>query len=124
MKERHFNLVDVVDARRRGEGVAQVFSTEEALREYTIKTASYFPRGSPKAGNLLWRLLRKNDEEIISLTNSALPPSRYIYEQATKVKAKAKNNIFLSSRRSGKRKMVAEQIETIHTYSYVEFDSN
>lgn len=116
--------MDVVDVRRRGKGVAQVFSTEEALREYTIKTASYFPHGSPKAGNLLSRLLRKNDEEIISLTNSSLPPSRYTYEQGIKVKAKAKYNTFPSSRGSQKRKMVAEQIETINAYSYVEFDSN
>ena len=122
MKNRHFNLVDMIDVRRRGNGVAQVFSTEEALHEYTVKTARYFPRGSPKAGNLLRRLLQKTDKEgIISLTKSSLVPSRYIHEQG--IQAKAKDNIFLSSRRSEKRRMIAETIEAINDYSCVEFDS-
>ena len=59
LHKQHFNLVDLVDARRRGDVPAQVFPTEEALLECTKRTASYFPRDISKAGKLLRKLLRK-----------------------------------------------------------------
>ncbi|MCJ1398953.1 hypothetical protein MMC11_002154 [Xylographa trunciseda] len=59
LQNQHFNLVDLIDVRRRGHGTAQVFPSEEALQEYTKRTAAYFPHYSPKAGKLLKRLLRR-----------------------------------------------------------------
>ena len=95
---------------------------EKALHEYTVKTVSYFSRGSLKAGNLLRRLLQKTDKKrIISLTKSSLISSRYIHEQG--IQAKVKDNTFPSSRRSKKRRMIAETIEAINDYFCVEFDS-
>lgn len=102
--------------------MARLFSTNEALHEYTIKTASYFPRDSRKAGKLLRRLLRRTDEKEISLTDSSLVPSRHIHKQG--VKTKDKNYVPPSGRRSEKRRLIAEQIETINAYSCVEFDSS
>jgi len=65
LKSQNFNLIDLVDVRRSGTGVVQVFSTEESLQEYTKKTASYFPYGHPKAGNLLRKLCSKPCENIV-----------------------------------------------------------
>jgi hypothetical protein len=60
LKSRLFNLVDVVDAHRRGKNdVVPTFANVEALEEYTKKTAAYFPRYHEAAGNLLKRVLRK-----------------------------------------------------------------
>jgi hypothetical protein len=59
-KSRLFNLVDVVDAHRRGKSdVVPTFANAEELEEYTKKTAAYFPRYHEAAGNLLKRVLRK-----------------------------------------------------------------
>ena len=66
----------MLDARRRGNGVAQVFPTKESLEEYTKRTASHFPYDSPKAGKLLRRLLRKPHENTLRNQNKAslVPP--------------------------------------------------
>ena len=42
-----------------------MFSTAESLQEYTKKTASYFPYGHPKAGNLLRKFCSKPRENIV-----------------------------------------------------------
>ncbi|KAF5850170.1 hypothetical protein GGP41_002411 [Bipolaris sorokiniana] len=60
LKSRLFNLVDVVDAHRRGKGeVVQTFASVEALEEHTKKAAAFFPRYHVAAGSLLKRVLRK-----------------------------------------------------------------
>ncbi|OCL06371.1 hypothetical protein AOQ84DRAFT_276940, partial [Glonium stellatum] len=56
LKSQNFSLVDLIDTRRRGTGVVQVFGSKESLSEYIKETASYFPRNHPKAGNLLRKL--------------------------------------------------------------------
>jgi hypothetical protein len=60
LKSRHFNLVDVLDAHRRGKDEpVQTFASAEALEEHTKKTAAFFPRGHVAAGSLLKRVLRR-----------------------------------------------------------------
>jgi hypothetical protein len=60
LKSKHFNLVDVLDARHRDKGeVVQTFASAEAASEHTKKTAAYFPRGHPAAGGLLKCVLRR-----------------------------------------------------------------
>ncbi|KAF8860661.1 hypothetical protein BDZ45DRAFT_648456 [Acephala macrosclerotiorum] len=59
LKSRHFNLVDLLDAHRRGETeTIQTFASAEALEQYTKDNAAYFPRYHEAAGNLLRRVLR------------------------------------------------------------------
>lgn len=56
----HVNLVDLVDARRRGRrGDVKVYETVQQLRKYTRKTGKYFPRQVAKAGGVLRGLLRR-----------------------------------------------------------------
>ena len=81
--------MDVIDARRRGNGIAQVFPTKESLEEYTKRTASYFPYDSRKAGKLLRQLLRKpRKNTIINVTQS--PPFLPPYVQDGRYEAKNK----------------------------------
>ena len=89
MRDRHFSVTDIIDVRRRGKGVAQVFPTQEALWEYTVVTASYFPRDCPKAGLLLKWLQRKSRSNNIVLAQN-LPPSQPQH-MAKKAKAKTKD---------------------------------
>jgi hypothetical protein len=95
LKKQHFNLVDLIDVRRRGTEIVQVFPTKEALWEYTKRTASYFPYNNPKAGNLLRKLL---SEPRLQVPNS----QRAMQDTHAKGKAKAKDNRHPTSRKSKK----------------------
>lgn len=55
MRRVHVNLVDLVDTAGRD---VKLFKSVGALREYTIKTGKYFPKGSAHAGGVLKFLLR------------------------------------------------------------------
>jgi hypothetical protein len=77
--------VDLIDVRRRGTEIVQVFPTKEALEEYTRRTASYFPFGNPRAGKLLRKLLSKPG---LQVSNS----QRAMQDTHAKDKAKAKNH--------------------------------
>jgi hypothetical protein len=141
--------MDMMDVRRRGIGVAQLFFSERALEEYTVKTASYFPH-HPKAGSLLRWLLRKSDnKKIINMKNYPLFPPPNIRDRGVKatarngsVKAMPRPNpkiqalrpkpktaafearfALCSLSRSDKRKIIAETVEAIDTYCYADFDS-
>jgi len=60
LKSRHFNLVDVIDAHRRGKNeTVQTFASAEALKAHTKKTAAFFPRYHVAAGSLLKCVLRR-----------------------------------------------------------------
>ncbi|KAF2181268.1 hypothetical protein K469DRAFT_261537 [Zopfia rhizophila CBS 207.26] len=60
LKGRLFNLVDVIDAHRRGKGeVVHTFASAEALEEHTKKAAAFFPRYHVAAGSLLKCVLRR-----------------------------------------------------------------
>jgi hypothetical protein len=60
LKSRYFNLVDVIDAHRRGKDeTVQIFASAEALEEHTKKTAAFFPRYHVAAAGLLKRVLRR-----------------------------------------------------------------
>jgi len=87
--------VDLIDVRRRGTEIVQVFPTREALSEYTKRTASYFPCNSPKAGNLLRKLLSKPRLEVPN-------PLRAMQDTPAEGKAKAKDNRHQTSRKSKK----------------------
>ena len=118
--------MDLVDARRREDGVAQVFPTEESLKEYTKRTASYFPYDSPKAGNLLRHLLRKPRENTISnVMESPLFPPPYKRDGCyrTKNKALSTSTNRGESRSAKKQQIIAESVEGINPYSNVEFES-
>jgi hypothetical protein len=52
----HVNLVDLVDCS--GHNV-ELFSSLEELREYTIESRKFFPKGSAYAGGILKFLLRE-----------------------------------------------------------------
>ncbi|KAH6998742.1 hypothetical protein BKA56DRAFT_665297 [Ilyonectria sp. MPI-CAGE-AT-0026] len=54
----HVNLVDLTESPHTGEK-AEIFSTVEALREYTLETRKFFPRNEAHAGGLLKTLLRQ-----------------------------------------------------------------
>lgn len=99
--------MDVVDVRRCGNGVAQLFPTYEALHEYTINTGSHFPCYSPKAGNPLRCLVREHREKMtVSATTAPLvlqPDAR-----DGSVKAKARDNTLQSSLRSEKRRWIKD----------------
>jgi hypothetical protein len=71
----HFNLIDIIDARRQASNCAQVFPTEDALQEYTKRTSSYFPRSNSKAGNLLRQLpsLRNPNNVLVSPPVEKIP---------------------------------------------------
>jgi hypothetical protein len=59
-KGRLCNLVDVLDAYRRGKGeIAPIFANMTALEEHTKRLAAYFPRYHETSGGLLKRVLRK-----------------------------------------------------------------
>lgn len=103
MESRHFNMVDVIDARRRGNGEAQVFATNEALQEYTRRTGSHFPHGHPKAGLLLRLVLRRprdSQKEYDKARDKDLPTS------SSKKEARSRK----------KNRIVAEALETTNIY--------
>ena len=54
----HVNLCDLLDSARGGARV-KIFSSEESLRDYTIRTGRYFPKEEAYAGGLLKYLLRE-----------------------------------------------------------------
>lgn len=99
LKTRYFNLVDLIDTRRRGSGIAQAFPTKEALQEYTRRTASYFPYHHPKAGNLLRRLLRRR------------PRWTVIGNGHVKAKEREKDMLPVSRKSKSHHKMILETIE-------------
>ena len=118
--------MDLVDARRREDGVAQVFPNEESLKEYTKRTASHFPYDSPKAGNLLRQLLRKPRENTIgNVMESPLfpPPYKRNGRYEAKNKALSTSTKREEARSAKKQKMIAESVEDIKPYSYVNFES-
>lgn len=60
LKGRRYNLIDVLDARRRGKGeIVPTFASAEALQEHTKETAAFFPRYHIAAGSLLKCVLRR-----------------------------------------------------------------
>jgi len=112
--------VDVVDARRRGNGVAQVFPTKEALQDYTTRTASYFPYDSPKAGNLLRQLLRRPRENTVkNVTKYPLFPPRSVRDRSSKVPTSTKAE---EARSTMKIRIIAESVEAAGAYAGVEFE--
>ena len=118
--------MDVIDARRRGNGVAQVFPTKESLEEYTKRTASYFPCDSPKAGNLLRQLLRKPRKNTIrNMNKSPLFPPPYLQDGRYEAKNKAFQILSNGGEaRSAKRQQViTESVEATNKHSYVDFES-
>ena len=58
MIQTHVNLCDLLDTTRQRSKV-QVFTSEQALREYTLKTGKFFPREEAYEGGLLKYLLRE-----------------------------------------------------------------
>jgi len=54
----HVNIVDLVENRNSGRRV-RIFSSEEALSEYTIANGKFFPKENAYAGGLLRFLLRQ-----------------------------------------------------------------
>lgn len=102
--------MDVIDARRRGDGVAQAFSTEEALLEYTKRTTSHFPYNSPKAGELLRRILRKSREDTIKdVSESPLfPPPHKRNNFSARDKISHTSVKEEGSRSAKKHRMIAE----------------
>lgn len=60
LKSRHFNLIDVIDAHRRGKNeTVQTFATAEELYQHTKNTAAYFPKYHEASGSLLKCVLRR-----------------------------------------------------------------
>lgn len=57
VKKTHVNMVDLTEARR--DVPVEIFETERALREYTIREERFFPLKSAYAGGLLRHLLRR-----------------------------------------------------------------
>ena len=119
-------MVDVIDARRRGNGIAQVFPTEESLKEYTKRTASYFPYDSCKAGKLLRQLLRKPRENTVrNMNKSPLFPPPCVQDG----RYEAKNKALMTSSNGGearsakRQQLMRESVETTNNHSYVEFES-
>ena len=116
----------MIDTRRRGNGVAQVFPTEESLKEYIKRTASYFPYNTRNGGNLLRELLRKPRNETVN-NNIRFPlfPPPSVRDKRLRPKDKARP--ILSSRgeaRSTKRKqIIKDSAEGIVDYSYADFES-
>ena len=104
--------MDVIDARRRGNGVAQVFPTKESLQEYTKTTASYFPYNDRKAGNLLRQLLRCNNPRR-NWTQPPLYPPPYIQEgdHEAKDKVPRTSSNKAEARTTKKLRMIAESVE-------------
>jgi len=95
--------VDVIDARRRGDGAAQIFPTNEGLQEYTRRTGSHFPHGHPKAGHLLRMVLRRPrdlQEKYDEARNKELPTS------SSKKEARSRK----------KNRIVAEALDTTNIY--------
>ena len=126
MKDRYFNLVDLIDARRRERGVVQTFPTKEALQEYTMSTASYFPYRHLKAGNLLRQLLSRKPHlnTTRNVSKSRFFPPPYAQEQRAKAKAKARDNMLPISRKSKKpHRTMAETIDASNAYPYDDFES-
>ncbi|CAF9929791.1 MAG: hypothetical protein HETSPECPRED_007451 [Heterodermia speciosa] len=124
LHNRHFNIIDVVDARRRGDGIAQVFPTKGLLQEYTKRTASHFPYDSPKAGYLLSRLVRQPRRYYIRSLNKSIPRS---YLQDGRYEANKKDSQTISNgaeTQSAKRQQViTESLEATNDYAYIEFES-
>ncbi|MCJ1380749.1 hypothetical protein MMC17_003858 [Xylographa soralifera] len=124
---KHFILVDLVDAYRRGDEAAQVFPTEEALQEYTKRTASYFPYGNPKAGNLLKTLLRKQRKDMAGnpINFPLHPPPANPGKRADFKSAKIKDAPSSTKRREAritkKNRMTAEACETGESNVSVDF---
>lgn len=58
LKSVHVNLVDLID-RLRGRGLAELFRSQAALRQYTQRTGKYFPLEDAKGESLLKVLLRQ-----------------------------------------------------------------
>ncbi len=120
-------MVDVVDVRRRGDGVAQTFPTEESLQEYTKRTASYFPHNCTKAGQLLRHLLRKpRNNTIGNVMESPLfpPPSIRKGRHGDKDKKRPTSLNKREGRHVKKARMIAESVEASDIYSFVEFRSD
>ena len=118
--------MDVIDACRRGNGIAQVFPTKELLEEYTKMTASYFPYDSPKAGKLLRRLLRKpRNNTIRSMNKSPLFPPPYVQDGRYEAKNKALLTLSngIEARSAKRQQLIRESVEATNNHSYVEFES-
>lgn len=58
VKTTYVNLVDLVDLRNSKKPI-ELFSSEDALSEYTMSTGKFFPRDNAYAGGLLKYLLRQ-----------------------------------------------------------------
>ena len=120
--------MDVIDARRRGAGTAQVFPTKESLEEYTKRTASYFPRDSRKSGKLLRQLLRKplkNENVIRDVNKSPLFPPPYVQDGRYEVKNKALPTLSNGgeARSTKRQQLMREYVEATNNHSYVESES-
>lgn len=57
MKSKYVNIVDFVEAKRRGQKIV-IYETLPELRAYTKSTGSFFPLRHAKAGNILCGLLQ------------------------------------------------------------------
>ncbi|MCJ1434339.1 hypothetical protein MMC27_003706 [Xylographa pallens] len=129
LQNRHFNLVDLVDARRHGDEPAQVFPTEEALQEYTKRTASYFPHDNSKAGRLLKNLLRKPRKDMAGNLNTfpSYPPPKHqdkpVQSKSSKMKEASSSTQVREVRTAKKHRMIAEALEAADSYVSVEFES-
>lgn len=114
--------MDVIDARRRGNGIAQVFPTKELLEEYTKRTASYFPYDSRKAGNLLRQLLRKPRKNTIKNVNkSPLFPPPCVQDGRYEAKNKALPTLSNGrvARSAKRQQLLTESVEVTNNHSYV-----
>lgn len=98
------------------DGVAQTFQTEETLREYTKRTASYFPYNSPKAGKLLRLLLQKLRQSRFNKI-SRPPLSRPLSPRDGVTKDVAPS----TSRGIKRHTLVSESIEVAYASAYAEF---
>ncbi|KAI5926605.1 hypothetical protein F4810DRAFT_707693 [Camillea tinctor] len=123
LKERYFNLVDVVDAHRRGKNEpVQTFATAEELEEYTKKHAAYFPLNHRSAGAFLRRVLRKNKPPAVGSAEAQLPTEQLTEEgKANKVRPQGDRNIG----KSALRQRIIEDIENLEDVEDCEdtFDS-
>lgn len=110
--------MDLLDARRREDGVAQVFENQEAVYQYTKRTGSYFPRDCPKAGNLLRKLTQKSHDD--TTRNGITPPLPPLPDlQVGYYEAKGKRE----ARSKKKLRLVAESAEATVTYPDIQFES-
>ena len=127
MKNRHFNIMNVIDARRRENKTIQIFFIKKSLKKYTKKIVNYLFYDNRKARKFLRQFFRKfRKNKIKNMNKFSLFSFFYVQNERDEIKNKNKTFLILfneeKTRSIKKQQLMKKLIEIINNHFYIEFE--